>query len=62
MLFPLFATLSLAEINVRTWLMWFLESCAENGGRVPSDIDPFLPWQMPVEKRREMASDPDDSS
>jgi hypothetical protein len=42
--------------------MWYLTSCAENGGQVPPDIDPFLPWEMSVEKRREMAIDPDDSS
>jgi transposase len=62
MLFSLFATLSLDGINARTWLRWFLQSCAENGGRVPSDITPFLPWEMSVEKRRELALDPDDSS
>ena len=62
MLFSLFATLTLAQINIRTWLTWFLESCAQNGGRVPSDIGPFLPWKMSEEKRREMALDPDDSS
>ncbi len=61
-LFSLFATLDLAKINIRTWLTWFLESCAENGGQVPSDIDPFLPWNMSAEKRREMAIDPNDSS
>jgi len=62
MLFSLFATLALAKINIRTWLRWFLESCAENGGRVPSDIDPFLPWMMSQEKRRALAIDPNDSS
>ncbi len=62
MLFSLFATLTLAKINVRTWLTWFLNCCAENGGQVPSDIDPFLPWKMSVEKRRELAIDPNDSS
>jgi transposase len=62
MLFSLFATLTLAKINVRTWLTWFLNCCAENGGQVPSNITAFLPWEMSVEKRREMAIDPDDSS
>jgi transposase len=61
-LFSLFATLSLAKLNVRTWLTWYLESCAENGGQAPSDIDPFLPWKMSVETRRAMALDPNDSS
>jgi len=57
-----FATLTKAEINSRKWLTWFLESCAQNGGQVPEDITPFLPWQMSQEKRREMTLDPDDSS
>ena len=42
MLFSLFATLTLAKINIRTWLTWFLQSCAENGGQVPSDITSVL--------------------
>jgi transposase len=62
MLFSLFATLTLAKINIRNWLKWFLECCAENSGQVPSDIKPFLPWNMSVEKRRELAVDPNDSS
>lgn len=61
-LFSLVATLTLAKINVRTWLTWFLNGCAENGGQVLPDITPFLPWEMSVEKRREMAIDPNDSS
>src|SRR4051794_25077012 len=61
-LFSLFATLTMARLNIRTWLTLFLESCAQNGGRVPSDIDPFLPWKMSEQRRREMALDPDDSS
>jgi transposase len=61
-LFSLFATLTMAEINVRTWLRWYLESCAENGGRAPSNISRFLPWKMSVENRREMAIDPKDST
>jgi transposase len=62
MLFSLFATLALSKINIRTWLTRYLTSCAENGGRAPSDIDPFVPWKMSVEKRREMTIDPADTS
>jgi transposase len=62
MLFSLFATLTLAKLNIRTWLTEFLEGCAQNGGRVPSDLDPFLPWKMSEERRRKLALDPDDSS
>jgi transposase len=62
MLFSLFATLTMAKINIRTWLTQFLESCAQNGGQSPSDINPFLPWKMTEQRRREIALDPDDSS
>ncbi len=53
----LFETLTLAKINIRTRLKWYLTSCAENGGQVPSDIDQFLPWTMLLEKRLEMVID-----
>ena len=62
MLFSLFATLRLSNINVRKWLTWFLESCAQNGGQPLSDIDPFLPWNMSKETRHELVLEPDDSS
>jgi transposase len=62
MLFSLFATLDLAKINIRIWLTWFLQSCADNGGQVPIDIHRFLPWNMSSEQRREMAIASDDSS
>jgi transposase len=61
-IFSLFSTLSMAKINIRTWLTWYLEVCAQNGGKVPTDIDRFLPWKMSAEKHRELAIDPTDSS
>jgi len=61
-LFSLFATLTMAKINSRKWLTWFLQSCAQAGGQAPGDIKPFLPWNMCQEKRREMTLDPDDDS
>ena len=62
MLFSLFATLGMAKINIRNWLIQYLNSCAEDGGRSPSDIDRFLPRTMTEQRRRELALDPDDSS
>jgi transposase len=62
MVFSLFATLRLSNINVRKWLNWFLQGCAQNGGQSPADINPLLPWNMSQETRREMALDPNDSS
>ena len=55
-------TLTQAKINVRTWLSWFLNCCAENGGRAPSDVTQFLPWEMSAEKRLELTTDRNDSS
>jgi transposase len=62
MLFSLFATLSMAGLNVRSWLTEFLNHCAEDRGRVPSDVASFLPWTMSPERRRALALDRDDSS
>jgi hypothetical protein len=62
MLFTLFATVSKAKIDSRTWLTWYLQNCARAGGQVPGDVTPFSPWNMCQEKRREMGLDPDDSS
>lgn len=62
MLFSLFATLSMAGVNARGWLTEFLNSCAAEGGRVPSDVASFLPWSMSQERRRALALDRDDTS
>jgi transposase len=62
MLFTLFATLGMWQLNPRQWLTWFLQSCAEAGGQAPADITPFLPWNLSAERRQEMASEPRDSS
>jgi transposase len=62
MLFSLFATLDLARINIRTWLTWSLQSCADNGGQVPFAAHRYLPWNMSSEQRREMAIASEDSS
>jgi transposase len=62
MLFTLFATVTLCRLNVRHWLTWFLQSCAENGGCAPTDITPFLPWNLSPEQRLALTIDPADSS
>jgi len=55
MLFSLFATLQRSELNVRQWLTWYLQSCAEAGGEPPTDISRFLPWNMPAAQRQALA-------
>jgi transposase len=62
MLFTLFATVTLCRLNVRQWLAWFLQSCAENGGCAPADIRRFLPWNLSPEQRMALTIDPADSS
>lgn len=46
MLFSIFATLALWRINPRTWLSWYFEACAANGGKAPDNPTQFLPWNL----------------
>ncbi len=52
--FSIFATLSLWKLNPRKWLTWYFEHCAAAGGKVPADIQPFLPWNLDAVKRTEL--------
>jgi len=60
MLFSVFQTLCLWNINPRVWLNAYLQECAARGGQVPAGLDAFLPWQMSPEKRQDWALDKDD--
>jgi transposase len=53
-LFSICATLSLWKLNARKWLTWYFEHCAVAGGKVPEDIQPFLPWNLDAGKRSEL--------
>jgi transposase len=53
-LFSILATLKLWQINPRLWLNWYLQSCAEAGGQVPNDIEPFLPWNLSRDMRAKL--------
>ena len=53
-MFSIFATLSLWKLNPRKWLTWYFEHCAAAGGKVPADIQPFLPWNLDAAKRSEL--------
>jgi transposase len=53
-LFSILATLKLGQINPRLWLNWYLQSCAEAGSRAPTDIEPFLPWNLSEEMRAKL--------
>jgi transposase len=52
--FSIFATLALWKLNPRKWLTWYFEHCAAAGGKVPGDIQPFLPWNLSQEKKNEL--------
>ena len=45
-MFSIVATLKRWNLNPLRWLTWYLESCAAAGGKPPSEIEPFLPWNL----------------
>ena len=53
-LFSILATLAMWKLNPRKWLTWYFEHCAAAGGRVPADIQPFLPWNLSAEKKKSL--------
>ena len=53
-LFSIFATLSMWKLNPRKWLTWYFEQCAAAGGKVPENIQPFLPWNLSEETKKEL--------
>jgi len=52
--FTIFATLALWKLNPRKWLTWYFEHCAAAGGKVPGNIERFLPWNLSQEKKKEL--------
>jgi transposase len=57
MLFSLFQTLFLADLNPRRWLTAYLKACAEAGGQAPADAQKYLPWNLSDEQKRHWSSD-----
>ena len=57
-LFSIFQTLGLFNLNPRRWLEAYLQACAENGGRPPRDIQAFLPWNMTRQRLAELSLEP----
>jgi transposase len=54
MLFSILATLKPWQINPRLWLDWYLQSCAKSGSQAPTDIEPFLPWNLSEDMRAKL--------
>jgi transposase len=55
MMFSVLQTVLLWGLNPHHWLSTFLQACAENGGKSPTDLSVFLPWQMTPERRAELS-------
>ncbi len=55
MMFTVLQTVLLWKLNTHNWLHSFLTACAENGGVPPSDLSPFLPWEMSEERKHELS-------
>jgi len=63
MLFSLFQTLGLWNINQRLWLSQYLLACAQNKCNPPLDAKNFLPWNMTPEQLRQLRiSEPTNTS
>jgi transposase len=58
-LFSIFQSLALWNINPRLWLTAFLEACAVNQGNPPENIHSFLPWNMSQEQRKALFLEPE---
>jgi transposase len=54
-MFSVLQTVLLWGLNPHHWLSAFLHACAEHGGKSPTDLSAFLPWQMAPERREEIA-------
>ena len=57
-MYSVVGTLKMNGIDVLRWLQAWLEACAENGGRAPEDLSPWLPWSMSEERRRVLSTTP----
>ena len=54
-MFSIFPTMVLCGINCDHWLKSYLTACAENHGKAPEDLSPFLPWKMDADRRQQLA-------
>jgi transposase len=59
-LFSIFQTLELWQINPRTWLFAYLDACRKNNGQPPEKLIDFIPWEMSPEQFEKLKNPPDD--
>jgi len=60
-MFSIFQTMVLCGLNCNHWLRSYLTACAENHGKVPDDLSPFLPWEMEEGRQHQLSKPPDTS-
>jgi transposase len=58
LLFSLFQTLCLWNLNPRAWLSAYLQACADAGGQAPPEPGRLLPWNLSEHQRQEWALEP----
>lgn len=58
MMFTIFQTLKLWDINPKTWLQFFFRACAENRSNAPADLSAFLPWDMDEQRKKALQLPP----
>ena len=51
-MYSVVGTLSMHGIDVLRWLAAWLKACANNGGKPPDDLSPWLPWSMSETRKR----------
>ena len=57
-MYSVLMTARLWKLNARTWLSQYLQACADNGNRAPSDFSAFLPWAMDAARLAAMRACP----
>ena len=57
-MYSVLMTARLWRLNARTWLSEYLQACADNGNRAPSELSAFLPWAMDAARLAAMRACP----
>lgn len=60
-MFSILATLKKWRINPRKWLSAYLQACAVAGGKIPADVDRWMPWDLTAQQKQEMAQEEDEA-
>jgi len=60
-MFSIFQSMGLWNLNCKHWLRSYLTACAKNHGKAPENLSAFLPWEMDEDRRLQL-SKPFDTS